>query len=169
MKRIKTMVLLSAVSYLVFHFMMGGKDVHARNNLVGEPAPPMSVETWLTPTPDPAGRMVLVDFWATWCPPCRAAIPKMNEFARRFSDRLLVVGLSDEEPEKVLAMQSPVIEYSLAIDRMGRMKDAVGVTSIPHVLLVDPDGVVRWQGFPFERGHELTAEVIEELLDEYVD
>ena len=112
--------------------------------------------------------MVLVDFWATWCPPCRAAIPELNKLSKRFSDRLLVVGLSDEAPATVRAMKSPVIDYALAVDTEGRMKKAVGVEFIPHVLLVDPQGIVRWQGFPFESGHELTAEVVEQLLDEYV-
>ncbi len=171
MARLKFALYFSIGGWIVYGLMGmgGGKDVHASNNLIGQPAPPMSVATWLTPPPDPAGRMVLVDLWATWCPPCRAAIPELNDLQRRFADRLVVVGISDESPEQVRAMTSPEIEYSLGVDPLGRMKNAVGVTGIPHVLLVDPDGIVRWQGFPFESGHELTAEVVEELLDEYVD
>ena len=175
MSRLKNLVLFAGVGYLVYTFALGGgsvlaggKDLHARNDLVGESAPPLSVEQWLTPEPDPAGRMVLVDFWATWCPPCRAAIPKLNEWSRQFHDRLLVVGLSDESPQQVQQMPGPRIEYASAIDTQGRMKSAVGVEGIPHVLLVDPQGVVRWQGFPFEPGHELTTEVIQALLDEHV-
>lgn len=169
MARIKYLLVFSAIGWLVSSMMgVGGKDVHASNNLVGELAPPLVVETWLTPVPDPGGRMVLVDFWATWCPPCRAAIPELNKLSKTYADRLLVVGLSDETPEQVRALTSPRIEYSLAVDTQGRMKNAVGVSAIPHVMLVDPQGVVRWQGFPFEQGHELTASVVEELLDEYV-
>ncbi len=171
MRRLRTSVLLAVVGWAVFSLWgLGGSggSAHADTDLVGSPSPPLVVEQWLGAVPEPAGRMVLVDFWATWCPPCRALIPELNAWQRRFGDRLLVVGLTSEQPAAVHAMTSPVIEYAVAVDTQGRMAREVGVRGIPHVLLVDPQGVVRWQGFPFETGHELTAEVVDALLDEHV-
>src|SRR5690606_7582858 len=50
----------------------------------GRKAPQLEVERWLTPEPETKGKVVLIDFWATWCPPCREAIPELNEFQKKF-------------------------------------------------------------------------------------
>src|SRR6185295_20140152 len=104
------------------------------------------------------------DFWATWCGPCRAAIGHLNEFHKKFGDKLIVIGVSDEPEATVKGMETPKLEYFSAIDTQARMKKALEVKGIPHVILVDPKGVVRWEGFPLLGGHELTEQVIADLL-----
>lgn len=94
-------------------------------------------------------------------------IPKLNEFAKQFKKNLIVIGISDESAEKVKQMKEPIIEYYSAIDTKATMKKALGVTGIPHVILIDPQGIVRWEGFPFLEGHELTADVIKNLIKKY--
>jgi hypothetical protein len=47
------------------------------------------------------------------------------------------------------------------------MESAVEVRALPHVLVIDQNGVVRWEGFPRQKGNELTLEVIERLLEKY--
>ena len=79
-------------------------------------APKLTVEKWLSDTPATPGKFMLVDFWATWCAPCRAVIPKLNAFQDKFGDRLVVVGLSDESESAVKLMRSPVMNYSVACD-----------------------------------------------------
>lgn len=130
---------------------------------LGSNAPKFTVEKWLTPMPGSPGKFMLVDFWATWCGPCRVAIPKLNAFHDKFGDRLIVVGLSDESESAVKLMKSPVINYSVAIDTKARMKKEVQVTAIPHSMLIDPQGVVRFEGSP----NELTEPALEELLTTY--
>ena len=49
-------------------------------------APALVVEKWLTDEPATQGKYVLIEFWATWCPPCRKSIPKLNEFHQKFPD-----------------------------------------------------------------------------------
>lgn len=61
-------------------------------------------------------------------------------------------------------MTQPVIEYFSAIDTKARMKKSVKVTGIPHVLIIDPKGVVRWEGFPLLEGFELTEKVVADIL-----
>jgi len=143
------------------------KKLYARSFL-NRAAPELVVETWLTPQPSTQGKMVLIDFWATWCGPCLRAIPELNELHRRFGDRLIVIGLSEETAEEVRAMSEPRIAYYQAVDPQQRTKQAFGVMGIPHVVIIDPTGVVRWEGFPFLPGHELTEEVVARLLDTYV-
>jgi len=107
---------------------------------------------------------VLVDFWATWCGPCRKAIPELNEFHKKFGDKLVVIGISDETEDKVKKMTAPKIEYFSAIDTKARMKKTVGVEGIPHIMIIDPQGIVRWEGFPLLEGYELTEKVVGDIL-----
>jgi cytochrome c biogenesis protein CcmG, thiol:disulfide interchange protein DsbE len=130
-------------------------------------APEFVVEKWLSEEPSMEGKFVMIDFWATWCGPCKRAIPKINEWAEKYKDQMVVVGLSDEPGSKVLSMKTPVMEYYSAIDTEKRLKNTYQVTGIPHIVVVDPNGIVRWQGFPFLRGHELTEAVLEELFVKY--
>lgn len=133
-------------------------------SFLGKKAPEFVVEKWLTAEPDTKGKFVLIDFWATWCGPCRKAIPELNAFHKKFGDRLVVIGVSDEPEEKVRALKEPKIEYASAVDTQARMKKAVGVMGIPHVILLDPQGIVRWEGFPLLEGHELTEKTVAEVL-----
>ena len=139
------------------------KEIWAKSFL-NQKAPDLVVEKWLTKEPDRKGKYVLVDFWATWCGPCRKAIPELNALHKKFGDRLVVIGLSDEPESKVKSLDSPKIEYFSAIDTQGRMKKAVEVKGIPHVLIMDPQGVVRWEGFPLLEGYELSEKVVADIL-----
>jgi cytochrome c biogenesis protein CcmG, thiol:disulfide interchange protein DsbE len=143
-----------------------GKKLWAKSFL-NQKAPDLIVEKWLTPEPDRQGKFVLIDFWATWCPPCREAIPELNDYYEKFGDKLVVIGISDETEEAVRKLVNPHIEYSIAIDTQARTKKAVGVTGIPHVLIIDPQGIVRWEGFPFLQGYELSEKVVAGILAKY--
>jgi len=143
-----------------------GKKIWA-NSFLNQPAPNLVVEKWLTPEPDRHGKFVLIDFWATWCPPCRAAIPELNGYYKKFGDKLVVIGISDETEDAVRRLASPKIDYAVAIDTKARTKNAVGVTGIPHVLIIDPQGIVRWEGFPFLDGYELNEQVVAGILAKY--
>lgn len=130
-------------------------------------APELVVEKWLNGEPDLKGKFLLIDFWATWCGPCKRAIPELNRWYEKYKDKLVVVGLSDETETKVSAMKQPVIGYYSAIDTQKRLKSTYQVTGIPHVVLIDPQGIVRWEGFPFLQGNELTDAVLDDIFLKY--
>lgn len=130
---------------------------------LGTEAPQFVVEKWLTATPATPGKFLLIDFWATWCAPCRAIIPNLNAMQEKFKDQLVIVGLSDESESAVKLMTTPKIEYAVAIDTKTRMKRAVEVTAIPHAMLMDPQGIVRFEGNP----HYLTEDALAKLLVTY--
>jgi cytochrome c biogenesis protein CcmG, thiol:disulfide interchange protein DsbE len=123
-------------------------------------APTIEAEKWLTERPDLKGKFLLLDFWATWCGPCRRSIPELNALYSRFKDRLVVIGLSSETEQAVRKMTEPRIEYPVAIDTRQRASIAFGVERIPHAVLIDPNGIVRFEGHP---GH-LNERNLDKLL-----
>lgn len=133
------------------------------NAYLNQPAPTIVVQKWLTEEPDFAGKFVIIDFWATWAAPCKRSIPELNALYHRFKDRLVVAGLSDEPEEIVRAMKEPVIDYYVGIDTLHRSLSAIQLRAIPHSLLIDPKGIVRFEGHP----SSLTADRLEKIMDRY--
>jgi thiol-disulfide isomerase/thioredoxin len=129
----------------------------------GQRPPTIIVDEWLNPPSDPTGKFVLVDFWATWCGPCRQSIPHLNDLYARFKDRVVVIGLSDESLDDLRKMTSPHIEYAVGSDQQGRTVRAFQVQGIPHAVLIDPKGIVRFEGMPFY----LTEKALERLIAKY--
>jgi len=122
-------------------------------------APEFVVEQWITDQPDTKGKYVLIEFWATWCGPCRRSIPLLNQFHEKFGKELVVIGVSEETAEDVKKMQRPKIFFNDAAATKKRMKDKLGVWGIPHVIILEPDGYVIWEGFPLQEDFELTDEI----------
>jgi thiol-disulfide isomerase/thioredoxin len=149
--------------FLVTQAIAAEKKIWAKPFL-NKKAPDLVVEKWLSKEPAHAGKFVLVDFWATWCGPYRKAIPELNALHKKFGEELVVIGISNESAATVTKFAGPKMEYFSAIDTKERMKKAVGVTGIPHVLLIDPQGIVRWEGYPLLTDHLLTEDVVKELL-----
>lgn len=167
----KSKVILSALFTLIVFVgkaqeSNNGKKLWAKS-LLNQKAPDLVVEKWLTRQPDIKGKFVLIDFWATWCPPCRAFIPTLNGFSKKYADKLVVIGISDEPAEKIEAAMGTTISYAEAIDGKKRMSDTLQIKGIPHAILIDPNGIVRWEGFPLLAGHELTDDVLASLLEKY--
>ena len=111
-------------------------------------APPINAKDLLGKPVDKSnwpGKVVLVNFWATWCPPCRVEIPELLALKKEFGDRMEIVGISedDDPPESVLkfarqrGMTYPIVIYTQAlIDAYG------GVPALPTSFLIDTQGRV---------------------------
>lgn len=128
-------------------------------------APDFVVEKWLTEKPEMEGKYVLIEFWATWCPPCRRSLNLLNEFHRKYKDELVVIGVCEENEEAVHKLKEPKIEFYSAIDTEMRMKNELGVFGIPHVIILEPGGYVIWEGFPLQPNYELTHDIINRILE----
>ncbi|WP_286727606.1 MULTISPECIES: TlpA family protein disulfide reductase [Sphingobacterium] len=136
-------------------------------SILNQKAPKLEVEQWLTDVPDTKGKFILIDFWATWCGPCRKVIPELNEWQKKYGDKLVIIGLSDEKAEVIKKAKEIKIDYFSAIDTKAKLKKQLEVQGIPHCILVDPEGIVRWEGFPTLEGHELTDDVVAHIIRKY--
>ena len=143
------------------------KNLYAKNDFRGKVAPKLVVEKWLTgKAPVTKGKVVLIDFWATWCPPCRELIPEINEWQKKFGDDLVVIGVSNEEPDVIQKfMKGSKMAYNVAIDSKAAMMHEIDIAGIPHVLVITPDNIVRWQGFPQGEEEQLTEKVLKQIID----
>ena len=91
---------------------------------------------------------VLLVFWATWCPECKAAIPEINALITGpLKDKLLVFGLAFREPrEKVeRAAKSRAIRYPVLLDEQGQAARAYGVVGIPTYVLIGREGAIVYK------------------------
>jgi thiol-disulfide isomerase/thioredoxin len=93
------------------------------------------------------GKAVLVNFWATWCGPCQAEMPLLQETQDRYADQLLILAVNnDEAPEKVQAFVDE-LDLSLAVllDPGALVTQQYRVRGFPTTLVVDSQGILRYQ------------------------
>src|SRR5205814_5960481 len=133
---------------------------------VGDRAPKLQTGKWLQGAPVAEFRKekaYLVEFWATWCGPCRVSIPHLNEIHNKYKEQGLVV-IGQDCWERDEALVAPFIEkmgdkmtYRVALDdkadnQKGQMAEtwmaAAGRNGSPSALLVDRKGMVAWFGHP---------------------
>ncbi len=113
--------------------------------------------------PKPAeNHPLLIEFWATWCGPCRQSIPHVNELYAKYHSRgLYVVGITQEEPGVVQSfMQQVPMQYAVGLDPLGRYGKELEIKGIPHAFLLNRNGMLVWDGHPME----LTAAEVEKVL-----
>jgi thiol-disulfide isomerase/thioredoxin len=91
------------------------------------------------------GKVVLINFWATWCPPCRDEIPMLTDLAKRYADRVKVVAVSmdDASPEvvKEFALQTG-INYPIVMGSREMVREYGGVPALPTMFVVNTEGRV---------------------------
>jgi len=122
---------------------------------VGQPAPEISAKDWINlKTPltlaSLRGKVVLLEFWATWCGPCVQGIPHLNELHRKYAGRnfqlLTFVEEGHQTMDKFLKRTS--VEYTIGLGSTA-LED-YGITGIPHAFVVNQAGKIVWHGHPAE-------------------
>lgn len=116
---------------------------------VGSPAPDFTATT-LDGKPvalrELSGRVVLLNFWGSWCPPCREEMPSFDEAYRRYRDRgLVILGVNLGESEvAVRAFLARIgVSFPVVIDRGGQLARLYDVVPLPTTYVIDPEGRIR--------------------------
>jgi thiol-disulfide isomerase/thioredoxin len=136
---------------------------------VGQAMPKLSGMLPGAAIPNTAGKVVLVDFWASWCGPCKASFPCFNRLHQKYAGKgLVIVGIGvDEDPAKYQAFVSKQkVAFALAHDAKHKAAAFFAPSTMPTSYLVDRKGIIRYihSGFKGAKTEAEYAKKIEELL-----
>jgi thiol-disulfide isomerase/thioredoxin len=148
-------------------------DELVRMHLVGAPAPAWNNVTPLTGAPASVaslkGKVVLIDFWATWCGPCKAIAPRLGALKDRLGAQgLAVVGITTDDAETAATFaERTKMRYPIVVDKDGDTSRAYNISGLPTMVLIDKKGVVREVSVGFDPGGEAQLEAaVKKLLAE---
>ncbi|HOW72842.1 MAG TPA: redoxin domain-containing protein [Phycisphaerae bacterium] len=145
---------------------------------VGDPAPPLQITEWV------AGKAVdlkagkgktvyVLEFWATWCGPCKMSIPHLTELQAKYKDKdVVIIGISDEPPGTIRPFMKNMgdkMVYTIASDKAGTTMrtylGGFGVNGIPYACIVDKSSTIVWHGSPFEELDNTLEQVVTGKFD----
>jgi len=114
------------------------------------------------------GKAVLVDFWASWCGPCRQSFPWMNGLQKRYGDKGLAIVAVNLDKDRELAshfLAEVPAAFTVAFDPSGKTAESYRVKALPTTFLVSPDGklLLTHTGFDAKHASEFEAQIAEAL------
>ena len=114
------------------------------------------------------GKAVLVDFWASWCGPCRQSFPWMNGLQKRYGDKGLAIVAVNLDKDRELAshfLAEMPAAFTVAFDPAGKTAESYRVKALPTTFLVSPDGklLLTHTGFDAKHASEFEAQIAEAL------
>ncbi len=115
---------------------------------IGRPAPGFQLKDLagnMVSLEDLKGKVVMLDFWATWCAPCRATMPELEKLQQEHPDDfvLLAVNLGEDEEQVAPYVQSRQIQTRVLLDTDKSVGMAYGTSSIPVQFIIDKAGILR--------------------------
>jgi thiol-disulfide isomerase/thioredoxin len=94
------------------------------------------------------GKVALIDFWGTWCPPCRESVPILKELQNKYSGKafqLISISSDDDEDVWKTFVQSQHMDWTEYLDSSSTLQDAFKIDSFPTYIVMDKDGVIRFR------------------------
>lgn len=135
--------------FLAFFFLVAaGPSPWEGDRLIGSKAPDFllrDTKGQATSLAALKGKVVLVCFWATWCPPCRAEIPSLDRLYKDYKDRgFMVVGISTDRSAEYVKdfLKTHPVGFPMLMDSDTRVSRQYGVFSMPTSFLLDRKGII---------------------------
>jgi thiol-disulfide isomerase/thioredoxin len=93
---------------------------------------------------DYRGQPVVINFWASWCPPCRAEVPHFQDASLKYNGQAAILGIDQGEPLPIVADFASAfrLSYPLLLDQDNAVNRQYGVAALPTTVFVDANGVV---------------------------
>ncbi len=152
----------------------------AKKLSVGDAAPKLQVSKWVKGKEIKAfdtGKVYVVEFWATWCGPCKTTIPHLTDHAKKFKDKAEFIGVSvweqgDDIPglvSKFVEKMGDKMDYNVCLDDGQKMAEtwmkAAKQNGIPTAFVVDKEGKIAWIGHPMAGLEGVVEKVIAGTFD----
>lgn len=160
---------LSRLAIFGLAFAAGALAQAEQTLQIGDPAPPLKTARWLKGTPVPKfekGKVYVLEFWATWCGPCKMAMPHLTQLAKKFGDKVTFIGVDiweDQHAEPGVSLDAKVDQFMQKDgDLMGYNVCAssedgfmtknwmapANQNGIPATFVIDKDSKIAWVGHP---------------------
>ena len=142
----------------------GGAETASAGGLIGSPAPEITATAVTGEGPtnlkDASGRVVVLDFWGTFCEPCKKSFPKYQELMDQFGGDLVVIAVSVDDPEDVKEdvikefVRATGVKFGIAWDKDKSSVKKYSPPKMPTSFIIDKGGVVRHIHAGYESGEE---------------
>ncbi len=155
---------------LMFLMLIGGASVEALE--VGQTVPAFSLPTLkgnqATTLQQFAGKVIYLDFWASWCAPCRVSFPLLNKLHQKLKAQgfeVIAINLDEDASKAEQFLKDYPVEFTVLRDAEGGWADKFAVESMPTSFIIDKHGVVQkiHSGFSSDDVKELEAKITELL------
>lgn len=155
------MKLLSKLALLIFGLSSGVAEAIELTELEGSPVTTMQ---------QLQGKVVLVDFWASWCAPCRKSFPWLNTMQQQYAEAGLLILAVNEDTERAEAnrfLQHVPAKFAVLYDQAGALAEQYQLPGMPSSFLIDKKGEVRYRHIGFKQADTSEYEAkIRQLLAE---
>jgi len=114
---------------------------------------------------DYEGKLVYLDFWASWCGPCRTSLPALNELRNKHKDgnfEVVAINLDEKLDDALGFLENHPVDYPILLDPKGSSPELFGVPGMPTAYLISPEGEILHKHVGFRKGD---AEKIEKLVN----
>ncbi len=170
------MRLLRSLVWIAVPALAAGMRSGPEQVSIGSMAPPLKVSRWVKGSPIPAlekGKVYVVEFWATWCGPCRETIPHLSEMAKKYQGKATFIGVDvwesgeaasvDKAVEKFVTSMGDRMAYAVARDSANNdmaqtWMAAANQKGIPTAFIVNAQGQIAWIGHPMMDGMDKVLE-----------
>lgn len=116
------------------------------------------------------GKVIYLDFWATWCPPCKKSMPFLNSLRNEFVEKgfeIVAINVDEVSDDARIFLQQHPVDYAIAMDPSGQCPEKYGVMAMPSAYFIDRQGQIRFIHLGFrERDEKEIRHRVLELLAE---
>lgn len=158
--------------------ILAGAFINASAANIGSKAPKLQIEHWVKGAPVDINKanekkIHVIEFWATWCGPCRTSIPHLTKLQKKFKNQgVTIIGITDEQKttvERFVRRQGKQMEYTVAIEKDDSMSQsymrAYGQTGIPSAFVIDQKDRIVWVGHPMNGLDEVIDRLVKGTFD----
>lgn len=152
--------LKSIVPFLATLLLMSMHTNHAFASVITGPAPDFTLKSLKGPNlklSEYRGDVVLINFWASWCAPCRQEMPLLNDLYRRYRDAgftLLGVNVEEDSAQAAKMARELKLVFPILFDTSNKVSQLYSVEAMPSTILVDRDGNLRFLHQDYKPGYE---------------